>query len=56
LNNGKPRVCFVPGVKFTTGLVLTYVDMPTISASIDYEKDGSLTLTDFKVENAGEGK
>ena len=56
LNNGKPRVCFVPGVKFTTGLVLTYVDMPTISASIDYEADGSLTLTDFKVESAGEGK
>ena len=56
LNNGKPRVCFVPGVKFTTGLVLTYVDMPTISASIDYEADGSLTLTDFKVESAGEEK
>jgi hypothetical protein len=46
----------VPGVKFTTGLVLTYVDMPTISASIDYEADGSLTLTDFKVESAGEEK
>ena len=48
--NGQPRVCFVPGVKFTTGLVLTYVDMPTLSASIDLKEDGNYTLSDFKAE------
>lgn len=50
LGNGNPRVCFVPGVKFTTGLVLTYDDMPTLSASIDLKEDGSYTLSDFKAE------
>lgn len=48
LDNGHPRVCFVPGVKFTTGLVLTYDDMPTLSASLSLKEDSSYTLTDFK--------
>lgn len=56
LDNGQPRVCFVPGVKFTTGLVLTYDDMPTLSASITLNEDGSYTLSDFKAKNAGEDK
>ena len=50
VDNGNLRVCFVPGVKFTTGLVLTYDDMPTLSASIKMAEDGSFTLSDFKAE------
>lgn len=50
LNNGNPRVCFVPGVKFITGLVLTYTDMPTLSASIQLAEDGSFELSDFSVK------
>ena len=50
LNNGNPRVCFTPGVKFVTGLVLTYDDMPTLSASIQLAEDGSYELSDFKVK------
>ena len=56
LNNGQPRVCFVPGLKFTTGLVLTYDDMPTLSASIDMKEDGSYGLSDFKVEKSDKKK
>ena len=56
LSNGQPRVCFVPGVKFTTGLVLTYDDMPTLSASIDLKEDGSYELSDFKAEKSKEEK
>ena len=48
LDNGHPHVCFVPGVKFTTGLVLTYDDMPTLSASLNFDEDGGYTLSDFK--------
>ena len=50
LDDGQLRVCFVPGIKFTTGLVLTYDDMPTLSASITIQKNGSFSLSDFKVE------
>ncbi|MBQ4174874.1 MAG: hypothetical protein II597_08770, partial [Prevotella sp.] len=50
LNNGNPRVYFTPGVKFVTGLVLTYDDMPTLSASIQLAEDGSYELSDFKVK------
>ncbi len=49
LNEGQPRVCFVPGIKFTTGLVLTYDDMPTFSVGITWAEDGSLTLSDCKI-------
>ncbi|MBQ9570020.1 MAG: hypothetical protein IJR30_01405 [Prevotella sp.] len=50
LDDGQLRVCFVPGIKFTTGLVLTYDDMPTLSAGITIQEDGSFSLSDFKVE------
>lgn len=52
LNNGQPRVTFAPGVKFTTGLVLVYDDMPTLSAAITFNDDGTYTLSDFKAETA----
>ena len=38
-----PKVVFVPGVKFTTGLVLTYDDMPELSAPITID-DGMPTI------------
>ena len=50
VDNGNIRVCFVPGVKFKTGLVLTYDDMPTLSASVKMAEDGGYTLSDFKKE------
>jgi len=44
LSSGAPRVMVVPGVKFTTGLVLTYDDMPTLMASVDIHDDGSFEI------------
>ena len=34
----------VPGVKFTTGLVLTYDDMPTLSLPVAIASDGTPTF------------
>lgn len=51
LNAGHPRVCLVPGVKFTTGLVLTYDDMPTLSANIEMGDEGNYVLSDFKTND-----
>lgn len=48
--DAQPRVCFVPGLKFTTGLVLTYDDMPTLSAGVTLNDDGSFSLSDFREE------
>lgn len=39
-------VYFVPGVKFVTGLVLHYENMPTLTARITIDKDGHFTLSD----------
>lgn len=39
-------VYFVPGVKFVTGLVLHYENMPTLTARITIDKDGKFTLSD----------
>ena len=56
MNDGKMRVCFVPGIKFTTGLVLTYDDMPSISASVELDDKGDIHLSDFKVDAEKEVK
>ncbi len=40
-----------PGVSFVTGKVLHYDDMPTISAKVTLNADGSFTLSDAKIEN-----
>ncbi len=37
-------VKFVPGIKFVTGLVLTYDDMPTFSVPVTLAADGSISL------------
>lgn len=39
-------VYFVPGVKFVTGLVLHYENMPTLTARVTIDKDGNFTLSD----------
>lgn len=44
INEKSPVVKFTPGVKFVTGLVLTYDDMPTLSAHIDLSDDGTFTV------------
>lgn len=46
---GPIRVQITPGVNFVVGKVLTYDDMPTISAAVT-TGDGGLQLSDFKVE------
>lgn len=48
---GQPRVCVTPGLKFVTGLVLHYEDMPTITGTIEKDDNGTLTVSDTKVEN-----
>ena len=40
----------VPGVKFVVGKVLHYEDMPTISARVALNDDGSFTLSELKIE------
>jgi hypothetical protein len=39
-----------PGVNFVVGKVLHYDDMPTISATVTLNEDGSINLSDFKVD------
>lgn len=51
LADGHPRVCFVPGVKTSAGQVLSYDDMPTLSAAINLKPDGTYTLSDFRVKS-----
>lgn len=49
-------VYFVPGLKFVTGLVLSYEDMPTLMTKITIDKDGRFTLSDeISVLWPGEG-
>ena len=42
-----PRLIFIPGVKFTTGLVLTYDDMPELSALVMIDENGKLTIREI---------
>lgn len=44
LSGPTPQVLVTPGVKYTVGLVLTYDDMPTLSAPINQAPDGTLTV------------
>lgn len=43
-------VHFTPGVKFVVGKVLHYEDMPTISARVNLNDDGSFTLSELEIE------
>ncbi len=49
LSGDEPKLVFVPGVKFTTGLALLYDDMPDFSAPISIDKSGNLTIHEITV-------
>ena len=49
VSSDEPKVVFIPGVKFTTGLVLTYDDMPELSAPITIDENGLFTIHDITV-------
>lgn len=42
------QVCVTPGVKFITGLVLHYENMPTFTADVTLSDAGELTLTNLQ--------
>lgn len=46
---GEPKLVFIPGIKFTTGLVLTYDDMPELSAPVTIDEDGKFTIRELSV-------
>ncbi len=43
-------VLITPGVKFTTGLVLTYDDMPVLKSCLTVDADGGCSLGEFTLE------
>lgn len=47
LSGDTPRLMVTPGVKFTTGLVLVYDDMPTLAAPVALDEHGVLILGDL---------
>ena len=49
VSGDEPRVIFIPGVKFITGLVLTYDDMPELSAPVTIADDGTITIHEISV-------
>ncbi len=51
LSGDTPRLLITPGVKFTTGLVLTYGNMPTLSAPISIDGDGKVSIGEMKIED-----
>ena len=48
LSGTAPRLLVTPGINFTTGLVLTYDDMPTLSMPLTIAEDGAVTLGDIE--------
>ena len=49
VSGDEPKVIVTPGVKFTTGLVLTYDDMPALSAPITIDENGMITIHEIAV-------
>ena len=49
VSSGEPKVIFTPGVKYTTGLVLTYDDMPELTAPITIDENGLFTIHEISV-------
>ena len=50
VSSGDPKVIFTPGVKFTTGLVLIYDDMPELSAPFTIDENGLFTIHEIAVK------
>ena len=56
LSGDAPRLLLTPGVKYVSGLVLDYVEMPTFSAPLAIEADGHVGIGDLEaVEHPYEG-
>ena len=49
VSSGDPKVIFTPGVKYTTGLVLIYEDMPELSAPVTVDENGLFTIHEITV-------
>ena len=47
LSGDVPCLLVTPGINFTTGLVLTYDDMPTLAAPIAIGEDGAVSIGDL---------
>lgn len=52
VNGDRPRVVFVPGVKFTTGPMLYYDDMPDLSAPFTIDNNGNFTIDEITVHDS----
>ena len=48
LSGNAPLLLITSGVKFTTGLVLTYDDMPTLIAPLTISNDGKVSIGELK--------
>ena len=48
IGGDSPKVLVVPGVKYTTGLVLNYEQMPTLTATLTLADDGTVSAGDIK--------
>ena len=49
VSSGDPKVIFIPGVKFNSGFVLVYDDMPELSAPFIVDENGSFTIQEITV-------
>ena len=49
VSSGEPKVIFTPGIKYTTGLVLTYDDMPELTAPITIDENGLFAIHEISV-------
>lgn len=54
LSGDAPRLLVTPGVKLTTGLVLTYDDMPTLTADVTVDADGQWNVGELKLQASTE--
>ena len=49
VSSGDPKVIFIPGVKFDSGFVLVYDDMPELSAPFIVDENGLFTIQEITV-------
>ena len=51
VSDDEPQIVFLPGVKYATGLVLTYDDMPELTAPITIDENGMFTIGEISVKS-----
>ena len=49
VSSGDPKVIFIPGVKFNSGFVLVYDDMPDLSSPFTVDENGLFTIQEITV-------